>query len=313
MGFVRTVLGYIPTDALGITYTHEHLIIDSEIVEKNFEHIWLPSVSDAVTEVGYCREAGVRTFVDCMPMGSGGDIQKLKEISEQANVNIVAATGMHTQKYYAKDSDYLTLDSHDLAQRFIDDVSIGAQGTESKAGIIKVATLGTNLTASELRLFSAAAIAHKETGAPILTHCELGNGALQQIEMLSNLGVPLNHVTISHTDKTADASYITDVLQSGVFVEFDQALRQASDEDPQSARLMKQMVERGFIKQLMLGTDGARRTLWTALNGTPGLAWMALSWSTVLNNSGLTTDEISTIFVENPAKALSFSNMQKSG
>ena len=44
MGFVRTVLGDIPTDALGITYTHEHLIIDSEIVEKNFEHIWLPSV-----------------------------------------------------------------------------------------------------------------------------------------------------------------------------------------------------------------------------------------------------------------------------
>jgi len=312
MGFVRTVLGDIPTDALGITYTHEHLIIDSEIVEKNFEHIWLPSVSDAVAEVGYCREAGVRTFVDCMPMGSGGDIQKLKEISEQANVNIVAATGMHTQKYYAKDSDYLTLDSHDLAQRFIGDVNIGAQGTESKAGIIKVATLGTNLTAFELRLFNAAAIAHKETGAPILTHCELGNGALQQIEMLSNLGVSLNHVTISHTDKTADASYITDVLQSGVFVEFDQALRQTSDEDPQSARLMKQMVERGFIKQLMLGTDGARRTLWTALNGTPGLAWMALSWSTVLNNFGLTTDEISTIFVENPAKALSFSTMQKS-
>ena len=104
MGFVRTVLRDIPSDALGITYMHEHLIIDSEIVERNFEHIWLPSVSDAVTEVGYCREAGVRTFVDCMPMGSGGDIQKLKEISEQANVNIVAATGMHTQKYYAEDS-----------------------------------------------------------------------------------------------------------------------------------------------------------------------------------------------------------------
>ena len=166
MSFVRTVLGDIPSDALGITYMHEHLIIDSEIVERNFEHIWLPSVSDAVTEVGYCREAGVRTFVDCMPMGSGGDIQKLKEISEQANVNIVAATGMHTQKYYAEDSDYLILDSHDLAQRFIGDINIGAQGTESKAGIIKVATLGTNLTATELRLFSAAAIAHQETGDP---------------------------------------------------------------------------------------------------------------------------------------------------
>jgi phosphotriesterase-related protein len=306
MGFVRTVCGDIPSDTLGVTYMHEHLIIESEIVEKNFKHIWLPSVSDAVTELGYCHEAGVRTFVDCMPMGSGGNIEKLKLISEQTNVNIVAATGMHTEKYYANDSDYLSLDSEDLAQRFIHDINKGAQETKSRAGIIKIATQGTILSPLEVRLFTAAATAHKETGAPILTHCEQGAGALQQIDLLLRLDVPLHHVTISHTDKSGDASYIEEILKSGVYVEFDQALRQAKDENPQSAHLMKKMVEGGFIKQLMLGTDGARRTLWTAHNGTPGLAWMILRWSTVLRNFGLTADEISTIFVKNPSKALSF-------
>lgn len=309
MAFVRTVRGDILSDTLGMTYMHEHLIIDSEIVEKNFEHIWLPSVTDAISEVGYCRDAGVETFVDCMPMGSGGDVRKLKEISERANVNIIAATGMHTEKYYAKDSQYLSLDSEKLAERFVSDISDGAQGTNSQAGIIKVATLGTNFTPLEIRLFSAAAIAHKETGAPILTHCEQGNGALQQIELLSSLGIPLNHVTISHTDKTLDASYISKILESGVFVEFDQALRQAHDDEPQSARLMADMVQRGFINQLMLGTDGARRTLWTALDGAPGLAWLALGWSSVLRNFGLSAEEISTIFSGNPGKALAFSQI----
>jgi len=307
MAFIRTVLGDIPREDVGMTFMHEHLIIDSTIVKRDFEHIFLPNVDDAVIEVGYCREAGVRTLVDCMPMGSGGDIAKLKAISEQGRVNIVAATGMHTQKYYEADSEYLSLDVEGLAQRFIQDITLGAQGTESKAGIIKVATQGTGFTPLEERLFAAAAIAHTVTGAPILTHCEHGVGALQQIEALSNLGISLSNVTISHTDKTADDRYIAEILHSGVFVEFDQALRQANEDEPKSAKLMKDLVERGFIKQLMLGTDGARRSLWTSLKGSPGLAWLSLGWSGVLRNFGLTDAEISTIFVENPARALSFS------
>ena len=41
---IRTVLGDIPPEKLGVTYMHEHLIIESEIVKKNFEHKYLPSV-----------------------------------------------------------------------------------------------------------------------------------------------------------------------------------------------------------------------------------------------------------------------------
>ncbi len=38
---IRTVLGDISPENLGITYMHEHLIIESEIVKKDFEHIYL--------------------------------------------------------------------------------------------------------------------------------------------------------------------------------------------------------------------------------------------------------------------------------
>jgi 5-phospho-D-xylono-1,4-lactonase len=306
MTFIRTVLGDIPSNELGMTYMHEHLIIDSAIVTRDFEHISLPNVDDAVIEVGYCREAGVRTLVDCMPMGSGGDMTKLRTVSEHGRVNIVAATGMHTRKYYDENSDYLSLDVEELANRFIQDISLGAQGTRSKTGIIKVATLGCGFTPLEERLFRAAAIAHMVTGAPIITHCEQGDGALQQIDLLVRLEVPLCHVTISHTDKTGDVGYISDILQTGVNVEFDQALRQAKDREPASAALMSEMVNRGYLEQLMLGTDGARRSLWSALGGSPGLAWLASGWPRILSIAGLSDKEISTIFIANPSRALSF-------
>jgi len=48
---VRTVLGDISPESLGVTYMHEHLIIESEIVKKDFEHIYLPSTEDAIAEV----------------------------------------------------------------------------------------------------------------------------------------------------------------------------------------------------------------------------------------------------------------------
>jgi len=92
---IRTVLGDIAPENLGVTYLHEHLIIDSEIVAKDFPHIHLPSVDEAVSELDLCKSAGINSMVDCMPTGSGRDIRKLVSISEKTGINIIAATGLH--------------------------------------------------------------------------------------------------------------------------------------------------------------------------------------------------------------------------
>ena len=58
-GFIRTVLGDIAPDQLGVTYMHEHLIIDSSIVARDFPHIHLPNELDAIAEVNLCKNVGV--------------------------------------------------------------------------------------------------------------------------------------------------------------------------------------------------------------------------------------------------------------
>jgi len=113
---IRTVLGNIEPDVVTGAYLHEHLIIDSSIVQNQMPHIFLDSVNDAILELLPCRDIGVNLFVDCMPGESGRNIEKLKEISRVAGVHIIAATGMHNPKYYESNSIFLKADRETFAQ-----------------------------------------------------------------------------------------------------------------------------------------------------------------------------------------------------
>ncbi len=304
--FIRTVLGDISPDQLGVTYMHEHLIIDSPIVAKDFAHIHLPNETDAITEVNNCKKIGVGAMLDCMPLGSGRDAKKLLRIAEATGINIISATGLHHDRYYKEDDLLEKASAEKLAELFLRDINDGMEKTNAKAGVIKVITSGPKIKDREVKLFEAAAIAHTESGAPILSHCEHGTGAIEQLELFSKFNVSLSHVTLSHTDKEADLGYHHEILSSGVFVEYDQSLRQANDGKAPSAQLTAAMVGAGFVNQIMMGTDGARRTLWSSLGGSPGLAWLYSGWTNKLIEAGLNQSNIEQIFITNPAKALTF-------
>jgi phosphotriesterase-related protein len=301
---IRAILGDIQSDQLGVTYMHEHLIIDSEIVAKDFPHIHLPSENDAIAEVNLCKAAGVRTMLDCMPNKSGRSAVKLAAISKATGVNIIATTGLHHDRYYSQSDPIEKLSAEALAQVFIADVESGMEGTQFKAGMIKMVTSGPRIKDREKRLFEAVAIAQHQTGAPVISHCEHGTGALEQIKLINALKIPIHKVTLSHTDKENDLGYHKEILSSGINVEYDQSLRQSEEAKPASAKLMKAMIDEGFIDQIMLGTDGARRTLWSSLGGSPGLAWLYSGWSKKLIQSGLTQGQLDKIFIDNPARTL---------
>jgi len=304
--FIRTVLGDISPDQLGVTYMHEHLIIDSPIVAKDFDFIHLPNEVDAINEVNQCKKIGVGAMLDCMPLGSGRDAKKLVRIAEATGVNIISATGLHHDRYYSKDDFLEKASAEELAELFLRDINNGMDGSSARAGIIKVVTSGPNIKDREVKLFEAAANAQAKSGAPIISHCEHGTGALEQLTLFSKYNIPLTKVILSHTDKSADFGYHREILSSGVYVEYDQSLRQANEEKPASAQLTSAMLGSGFINQIMMGTDGARRSLWSSLGGNPGLSWLYSGWSKRLIECGLNLDDLNQIFITNPANALKF-------
>lgn len=309
MSVIRTVLGDIDPLALGVTYMHEHLIIDHPLVADRFPHISLPSVDEAVGEVRRCVTAGVGAMVDAMPCAAGRNIVKLAEVSRRTGVAIVASTGLHTARYYPGAPWALALDAEALAALFVADLVEGidrfdytgpvVERTEHRAGILKVATMGERPTPTEHRLLEAAAIAQERTGCPILTHCEDGIGAPAQVEALIALGVDVGRVVLSHTDKVRDTAYHRDLLASGVNLEYDQALRQDPAEDRWTLDLLGEMTGEGNLPQLMVGTDGARRSLWEELGGAPGLADLKTRVDAAFD-----PDTCRALLVDNPARFL---------
>jgi len=313
---VRTVLGDVDPAELGITFAHEHLIIDSPLIVDRWPHIHLPDVEAAVRELGPCLAAGVGAVVDAMPAASGRDAVRLADISLRSGVHVIASTGLHTSKYYEGQPWTVEEGAEVLADRFIADVVEGIDRydylgpniarTSHRAGILKVAVLEAAPTERDGRVFAAAAIAHAQTGVPILTHCEGGIGAMAQIDLLTSLGVPLDRVVISHTDKVEDLAYHRDLVATGVYLEYDQALRQGERAVAGTGRIVAAMVADGHADHIMLATDAARRSLWAAYGGGPGLAWLATRFLEILDDLGVDDEAINTMLVKNPARFLPF-------
>ena len=174
------------------------------------------------------------------------------------------------------------LDVDALAELFVLDITDGiddldysgpvVRRTPHRAGVLKVAGSPDGPSERDRKIFEAAAATHLRTGAPILTHCERGTGALEQVRLLTDLGVDLAHVALSHVDKVVDRGYHRR-SRAGATVEYDGSFRWAT---PRTGRCSSSsgMIEDGFADRIVLGMDAARRGYCRVHGGSPGLAWL---------------------------------------
>jgi predicted metal-dependent phosphotriesterase family hydrolase len=315
MTFVRTVLGDIDPRALGVTYAHEHVIIDGGrpvLMEPDFD---LGDVTAMAVEVGEAKALGLRAIVDAMPCDAGRSARKLADLSRRTGVHIVAPTGLHHDRYYGPAHWSARVGTAELADLFALDVTDGidandysgpvVQRTEHRAGVIKVAGSADGPSDRDRRVFEAAAEAHRRTGVPILTHCEGGTGALAQLRLLTDLGVEPGHIALSHVDKVVDRGYHRDLLGSGAFGEYDQSFRWG--ERPNGTLLLLAWaVEDGLDGQIVLGMDAARRGYYHVHGGAPGLAWLLDGFTAAMAEFGLDETARHRFFVDNPARAFAF-------
>lgn len=315
MTFVRTVLGDIDPADLGVTYAHEHLVIDGGrpvLLEPDFD---LGDVESMVTEVGAAVGLGLGAVVDAMPCDAGRNASKLAAISRRAGLHVIAPTGLHHDRYYGPAHWSHRIETDELAALFIADIREGIDAndysgpvvhrTAHRAGVIKVAGSEGGPSDRDRRVFEAAASAHLATGAPILTHCERGTGALEQVAALSALGVDLEHVVLSHVDKVVDRAYHREIAASGATAEYDGSYRWG-DADNGTLTLLGWMAEDALLDQVVLGMDAARRGYYSVYGGSPGLGWLLGGFSKAMDERGLGPDVRRRMFVDNPARVFAF-------
>ena len=130
MTFVRTVLGDIDPAELGVTYAHEHLVIDGGRPVEMHADFDLGDVDAMAAEVDRAAALGPPAVVDAMPCDCGRNVVKLAELSRRTGIHIVAPTGLHHERYYGPDHWSARLSVDEIADRFALDITDGIDAND---------------------------------------------------------------------------------------------------------------------------------------------------------------------------------------
>jgi len=317
--FFRTVLGDKPTSEMGLTYSHEHIIIEDCYVTAAHPEFLLNDVTKITKELKGFYKAGGRTVIDTMPANSGRNIMKSVEVSQQSGINIVVPTGIHLEIYYPEKHWRYNYTEDELSALFISDIKEGIdlfdysgpiiKRTPHRAGLLKLATGNDPIDKHQEKIFRAVVNAHLETGAPILTHTNFGKQALEQAKLFKKLGANLQHVVLSHVDRAKEVDYNKAVLDMGVRVEYDSAFRWKDTEPNYTLNLLENLLPL-YPDQITLGMDMAKNAYWKSYGGGPGLNYLIETIPKFLISKGL-EEHYKKVFFDNPKKLYAFSKANK--
>jgi len=348
---VVTVLGEVEADALGITLPHEHLLLDlrsqyaepadpelrrlglrpvcAETVETVRrdpyalrDNLLLDDVECAVTEVERFRDAGGRTIVECTSRGLSPRPDDLATISRRTGVHVIAGCGYYTQDTHP--SDMADRPVEQIADEMVRDLTEGIGGNDIRAGgpgvrAGVIGELGTSKTIlpQETKVLRAAARAFAQVPRAIYVHTyPWSREGVAAARVLIDDGVDPARIVICHIDVTFDMAYLRELLDLGVFIEFDDFGKEFEPDVPEGGfaggrfatdgervRVVARYLEWGFGAQLLVTNDICLKCMLHA-HGGAGYTHILDDVVPMMRAAGIAQADIERLLVENPRRVL---------
>ncbi len=347
VGKIQTVLGSIEPDALGTTLTHEHLLIDlapvfsppteavardlyeapvtpqsSEILgyiryhnAANRDNSRLLDVQTAIDEANLYKQFGGVSLVDATSIGIARDPLGLARISRATGVNVIMGAAFYVNDahppYVAERS------AEQLAERIIRDVTQGVDDTGIRSGIIGEVGCSWPLTDSERKVLTAAAIAQRATGAPILIHPGRDEQSpIRIIDALDADGADLSRTIIGHLDRTVfERETLAAIGEAGCYFEWDlfgsegahYRLNPNIDHPNDATKLadIAWLISEGYGERIVIAHDICSRHRLLKYGGH-GYFYILAQIVPMMRRRGFTEESIDNILVHNPARILTF-------
>ncbi|MCC6386292.1 MAG: phosphotriesterase-related protein [Dehalococcoidia bacterium] len=269
MPAVETVLGPIDAKSLGVTLSHEHVLVsmgnDAKAYPWRFD--WGATRANAVRELTEAKAGGIDTLIDLTTPDLGRDVRYIEDVARATGMNVVVATGI----WRDVPRSFWTRDLDEIADIFVREIEVGIEDTGIKAGVIKVANDMGGVSAEGERILRGAARALKRTGYPISTHQwapeEVGR---RQVEIFQEEGAPMDRICIGHSADTTDVDYLEGLLHTGVWLSMDRYPGAAGRPNwEQRNATVKALVDRGWAHRMMLGHDHAPSPVLTGQTPAP--------------------------------------------
>ena len=297
---IRTVLGDIaPTG--GPVLTHEHLQIDLSAQKGPNNVLGLVQEDEIVADLRAAKALGLTAITDLSAPGWGRDVVALARISRRAELPVVAATGFYWDPF---PQDMVSATVETMRDHMVRELEVGVGDGGPRCGLIKVGTDKGEPSAEVERLFLAAGAASRATGFPIITHTSNVSQAAWHLHMLGRSGVDMSRVLISHMGAAPDVQPLVEVGRHGVFMGIDKVSFPKGPKNPELADLVCAAIGKGLVRQLILSSDVARLTMLSS-HGAPSYSAVLRDFVPMLRERGVTTRDIDTMLIENPARLLS--------
>ncbi len=252
-GAVQTVLGPISPEKMGITTSHEHILIDltvlfnppkDEAAKKfaaepvsinnagyiryhlydNLDDVVNVDEKAVINELQPFKRAGGNTVVDLtMNADLGRNPLALKRISKATGLNILMGSGYYIKA--AHNPEVMSrLTEDDIAEDIIKNITEGVERTGIRSGVIGELGCSWPIEESfEKKALRGAGIAQRETGAPLMIHTGRNEDApAAVIKIFKEVGADLSHVCICHMERTMfDPKKRYQLVEAGCYIEYD--------------------------------------------------------------------------------------------
>lgn len=286
-------------DPTGYTWVHEHLHIDLSGFKNNLD-CRLDQYDLICQEMKDLRALGVSNIIEMTNRYMGRNPQFMLDLMRDNGINVVACTGYYQDAFFPEHVAARSVEQ--LAQEMVDEIVIGIDGTELKAGII--AEIGSSegvITLLEEKVFIAAARAHIETGRPISTHTSFSTMGVEQLVLLQAHGVDLSRVTVGHCDLKDNLDNILRMIELGAYVQFDTIGKNNYYPDEKRIAMLHAIRDRGLLSHVMLSMDITRRSHLKA-NGGNGYDYLLTTFIPQLRQSGFSQADVDMMLRDNPSK-----------
>lgn len=317
MPILRTVLGDIPADQMGLTYAHQYIVIGyagarQEMGDRFDRESVLTEICDDLGKA--VEKHGVRTIVDVTPLEAGRDVDLLHGVAERLNINVVASTGFFAQlnglPFY-----WRFVDVEKYEERMIRDITEGAEPNKVKCGVIRVAIGESTLRDREEKAFRAAARVSKKLGVAVSAFTRDGwldeyPAPLQALDIMLSEGADPARIYLGHLEHIeGNFPMLLQVAQRGCYMCFDIIGRHIEEWDPIRVAMVSGLVAAGYGNRIILSMD--HQGAWIP-ERPPIYKKFATSYLDLydflpkLLHAGLTQEQVNTIMVDNPRDLLTF-------
>ena len=308
--FIATVLGPVDPGALDYIDAHEHLVARAPawLVAEDGD-LALDQPERVHADLSALQTPDRVGVVEMTTVDYGRDVVGLHALSQRTGVRIIAATGFNMGRYCRPFCE--GRDPDELAEAQIAEILDGVASTGVRCGVVKFGTSAEAVHPWEQTAARAAARAHLATGCPIFTHTEAGRLADEQLALLADEGVSPCAVAIGHLDRNPDLALHRRLAAQGAFLSYDQIPKPKYRTEQAAIALIVALAHEGLHRQVVVGGDFARRSLFRGYGGSPGLSYLPSIFAPRLRRAaereGLDgVGIVSDVVQRNPRRALTF-------